>query len=60
MNYIIEIKPECTIDIVTAHLKQMGIKYKMVKGSIVAELTFDQVAELKDQAYCTHKVTNYE
>jgi hypothetical protein len=60
MNYIVEPKSGYNLTMVSNKLHAMNIAHVIVdteEGShvIKAELSFDEVCDLKDMAYCTHE-----
>jgi hypothetical protein len=57
MIFLLEIKEGyCTKD-VSNLLIQWGVKFSTHNDNITADLTFDEVASLKDIAYCIHQGT---
>lgn len=54
MTYTIEPKVGYTVKSIASVLEEMDITYLIKDDVLFADLTFSQVADLKDKAYCTH------
>jgi len=63
MEFIIEPKDGYNLDDISAKLSEMKIAHIITNTKhgvtvIKADMTFDEVCDLKDMAYCTHEDMN--